>query len=209
VGVSVTRDNRWWIGGCGEDRETAMIADDDLLNFHFATKEIRAKLAVSLGKAQSMLRQRCASGEIRSQKQPHTTSPHHEFLQTEGPPERIEPSEWREHDIDVMTDEDGCQYVVDVDEADFRYWLDQQKAIPEQGKQGVPEQEQGKQPLIMKYLAELFPNRPVPDPAYYPRNRLRAELLKCDAGLKPLDMKTLGRAIKKHNLKFAADGKRS
>jgi hypothetical protein len=183
-----------------------MIADDDWLNFHFAAEEIRTKLAVSRGKAQLILRQLCASGEIRSQKQPHTTLPHHEFLRGEGPPEMIEPREWREHEIDAMTDDVGCKYAVDVSKSDFQHWLDTPKAA----KAKV-----GKQPLIMKYLAEMFPNERVPDPAYYPRDRLRAELLERDPSLTPLDMKTLKRAIKKHDLKFAADlkfpadGKRS
>jgi hypothetical protein len=103
-----------------------MIADDDWLNFHYAVMEIKAKLGVSIGKAQSILRQLCGSGEVRSQKQPYTTTVLDEF-QGGGPPQKIEPCEWREREIDLMTDDDGCRYIVDVRKGDFGYWLDQQK----------------------------------------------------------------------------------
>jgi len=85
-----------------------MIADDDWLNFHYAVMEIKAKLGVSIGKAQSILRQLCGSGEVRSQKQPYTTTVLDEF-QGGGPPQKIEPCEWREREIDLirtMTDVD-------------------------------------------------------------------------------------------------------
>lgn len=103
-----------------------MIADDDWLNFHYAVLEIKAKLGVSIGKAQSILRQLCGSGEVQSQKQPYTTTVLDEF-QGEGPPQKIEPCEWRDHEIDLMTDNDGCRYIVDVCKSDFGYWLYQQK----------------------------------------------------------------------------------
>jgi hypothetical protein len=43
----------------------------------------------------------------------------------------------------------------------------------------------------------MFPNGPVPDD--YVRKVLKAELLKIDAGLAPLDEDTLKTAIDKHN----------
>jgi len=107
--------------------------------------EIKAKLGVSLGKAQSTLRQLCASGEVRSQKEPYVIVDHE--AQGQAPPQRIEPSEWRQHEIDLMTDQDGCRYFVHVDKADFRYWLDHQ----EQDKPG-----RGKRPRIKALLAEIF-----------------------------------------------------
>jgi len=173
-----------------------MISDDDWRNFHFAAKDIKAKLGVSLGKAQAMLRQACASGEVRSQKQPCTTinvGTINEALQTEGPPERIEPSEWRNREIDLMIDANGCWHSVDVHRDDFGYWLNNQHQ---------PKSEQGKQPLVMQYLAEMFPRQRVPDPAHYQRKALLAELRRRNPILNSLDIKTLGRAINKYNLRF-------
>jgi hypothetical protein len=179
-----------------------MIDDDDWLNFHFAAKEIKAKLGVSLGKAQAMLRQLCASpGEVRCRKQPYilvNQGTVNEEPAGQGPPELIEPSEWREHEIDLMTDDLGCWYFVDVRESDFRYWLNQQKATLEQGKQ----------PLVIKHLTKRFSGQRVPDPAHCVRKDLLAELRKLDPILAQLDIKTLMRAINKYNSSLPADGKR-
>ena len=108
--------------------------DDDWLNFHFASRDIEGKLGVSAGEAQATLRQACASpGRVRSRKQPYIVVGHEAAYQ--GPTERIEPSEWRNREIDLMTDDDGCRYFVDVRETDFRYWLDnQQKTKPTKTK---------------------------------------------------------------------------
>src|SRR6266567_4734402 len=87
--------------------------EEDRLSSHFAVQEIERKLSVSRGKAQATLRKLCAGGEVRSWKQPHTNG------QEQGPSERIEPSEWRHREIDLMTDDDGCQYFVDVSVVDL------------------------------------------------------------------------------------------
>lgn len=173
------------------------------LPFYEAAKEIEHKLEVSAGKAQSILRQLCASGEARSQKEPYVIVGHEPEWQ--GPPERIEPSEWCHHEIDLMTDDNGCRYLVDVDEADFRYWLDHQRIDHQQ--KGKPQR--GKQLLVIKYLTEKFSGQTVPDPALCQRKGLLAELRQCDRNLASLDPKTLNSAIKKYNLSSTVDGKRS
>jgi hypothetical protein len=106
------------------------------LSFYEATREIEGKLGVSPGKAQSMLRQACASGEVRSQKEPYVIVGHEP--QGQAPSQRIEPSEWRERELDLTTDQTGCRYFVDVDEADFRYWLNQQKANNQPKRRATP-----------------------------------------------------------------------
>jgi hypothetical protein len=63
----------------------------------------------------------------------------------------------------------------------------------------------GKQPRILKLLEKMFSNGGVPDPADYPRHILRADLLKADPSLYPLNLSTLKTAIDKHN----SDPKRS
>ena len=53
-------------------------------------------------------------------------------------------------------------------------------------------------PRILEYLAGYFPEG-VPDPAYLPRKALRADLLKWDPDLDPLDEATLKKAIDSYN----------
>src|SRR5262245_45617697 len=164
------------------------MSDDDWLNFYVAAKDIEARLGVSLGRAKAMLRQACAS-EVRSQKQPCTTINRgtiNERLEYEGPPQPIKPSEWHDHEIDMMTDDDGCWYSVYVHKGDFGYWLDNQRQ---------PKSELGKQPLVIKYLTEKFQGQRVPDPTHYQRKALLAELRQRHPILKSLDHKTLLRAI--------------
>jgi hypothetical protein len=164
------------------------MTEKEWLAFFFAVQEIERSKSVSRGKAQSMLRQACASGEVQSQKQPYIIV-HHQ-MELQGPPEQIEPSEWRNREIDFMTDEHGCEYTVDVDEADFRYWLGQQKA--KLGKQPT------KRIKIKAFLAEKFHNQPVPDD--YVRKDLLNELRGCgDPLFKQLDDATLNTAIVEHN----------
>jgi len=56
----------------------------------------------------------------------------------------------------------------------------------------------GKQPRILKYLSEHFPDG-VPEPGLCPRNTLKSDLLKWDPDLEPLDEATLKRAIERYN----------
>jgi hypothetical protein len=164
-----------------------MTKRDDWLFFHRAVEDIVHECGVSVGKAQSMLRAACASGVIQSEKEPYTVVGGEAL--GEGPPTLIQPSEWREHEIDMMTDKDGCYYFVRIDEPDFRYWLKQQNH----------KQATGKQSRILSLLAQIFPNVPVPPKDVLPRKVLRADLLKLDPSLAPLDEATLKTAIDTHN----------
>ena len=56
----------------------------------------------------------------------------------------------------------------------------------------------GKQPRILKYLSEHFPNG-VPEPGLCPRRILKSDILEWDPYLDPLDEATLKKAIEKHN----------
>ena len=109
-------------------------------------------------------------------------------IQGEGPPVRIEPSEWRQREIDLMTDSDGCKYWVDVSKIDLEHWLNQQTRSTAGGKQS----------RLVRLLAEMFPAG-VPNRDDCPREPLRAELLKRNPSLKPLDLKTLKTAIETCN----------
>jgi hypothetical protein len=107
-------------------------SEEPWLSFYTAALETEQRLRLSRGAAQKKLREACASGDPRSQKQPYSMvncQP-----QDEGPWERIEPSEWRVHEIDLMTDEHGCNYFVDVSEDDFGRWLNEQPAPQDHGE---------------------------------------------------------------------------
>jgi hypothetical protein len=108
---------------------------EEWLDFYTAAQEIQQRLGMSRGGAQKTLRELCGTGEVRSQKQPYTMV--NREPQTEGPTERIQPSEWRGLEVDLMTDADGCKYLVEVSENDFRHWLDQE---------GSPERQSGPRP---------------------------------------------------------------
>jgi len=56
----------------------------------------------------------------------------------------------------------------------------------------------GKRPRIRQYLTEKYPSG-VPEPAHCPRQVLRADIVKWDSNLRPLDESTLKRAIDEYN----------
>ena len=130
---------------------------DDQQSFFFAVQEIKTALGISSGAAQMKLRELCKSGEVRSWKQPYSMrwrEPH-----GEGPSERIQPSEWRHHEIDLMTDSDGCKYFVDVSKTDLGDWLGRNKKAV--GKKAKPA---GKLPrdVARQAIDELYP-KGIPD----------------------------------------------
>jgi len=120
--------------------------------------------------AERTLRKLCASGVVRA------------IQVYEDGPKFIPRKEWTKGSFDA----DGV-YLSCNDLS--RWWLD---------LQNKPIQEAGKQPRIKAHLAEMFPNG-VPDPAHCPRKTLKADLLKRDPSLNPLDEATLKSAIDAHN----------
>lgn len=169
----------------------------DWLPFNEAVEGIARDLGVGLGKAQSTLRQLCASGEVQSLKYHGEFTEDNEVVVSPGHlPERIKPTEWQEQELDLTVDDDVC---IEIFEADLRHWLAQTGLKSEPKKVSG-----GKQPRIQALLAELFPNG-VPDPAHCPRKALKADLLKRDPSLNPLDEATLKSAIEAYN----SDPKRS
>jgi hypothetical protein len=87
------------------------------LNFYYAVQEVRERLKVSDGEARRLLRE-CRS--VKTQRQPYDPQTGQDL----EPPERLTSKHWRDDDMDLARDEDGTPYFVDVDEADFRFWLD-------------------------------------------------------------------------------------
>jgi hypothetical protein len=147
--------------------------DEEWVHFHWAANKIGDKLAIAPGAAQARLRRLCESGEIRSL-----------MSWDEEEPETISPTQWREEDVDLT-----WRLTVAVSRNDLDRWLDQQPVQPTAG---------GKQSRIYRLLSDMFPTG-VPHRADRPREQLKAELLKRDPSLAPLDLKTLKTAIDTYN----------
>jgi hypothetical protein len=130
---------------------------------------------MSLREAERALRKLCASGVVRAV----------EF--SEDGPKFVAPKDWTGDDFDPEP-----VYLSTVDLS--RYWCDLQNRPPPKPT--------GKQPRIKAHLAELFPNG-VPDPAHCPRKALKADLLRRDPSLSPLDEATLKSAIEAYNSSHA------
>jgi hypothetical protein len=78
----------------------------------------------------------------------------------------------------------------DVLDTSLLEWLKAKQNPPARG---------GKQPLILRHLAMMFHDKRVPDPSDCSRKALRADLIKRDRRLDPLDFATLKTAIDKYN----------
>ena len=125
---------------------------------------------MSYHEAERALKKLCASGVIRT------------FRAHEDGIEFIPAKEWT-----TDFDTDGV----------YLNWEDLQRH--QVGLQRKPPPEPtGKQPRIRTLLAEMFP-KGVPDPAHCPRKTLKADLLRRDPSLNPLDEATLKSAIDAHN----------
>ncbi len=72
---------------------------------------------------------------------------------------------------------------------DFEDWLEKK----------LSRKPRGKQARIRAQLIKMYPAARVPDPDQCPRDALRADLLKRDKTLDPLDPATLKKAIDEHN----------
>jgi hypothetical protein len=126
------------------------VVPEEWLNFHLAAEEIAQRCDVSVGVAQRMLREACAQGDIRSQREPYSRKG--QEIEGEGPPELIKPSEWLRDQVDLTTDADGCEYFVDVNEDDFRYWLDRQTTNTTDNKSTRPRRDH-----VSRIITELWP----------------------------------------------------
>ena len=146
----------------------------DWIEFNEVLHEEGCGLFTSRREAERMLRKLCASGVIQ------TVRFHQDGAKIV--PEFIQPKEWKRPDFDTT--------LVYLSPRDLsRQWLElQNKPVPEAGKQ----------PRIRALLAEMFSGG-VPAPAHCPRYTLRADLLKRDPSLDPLDEATLKSAIDAHN----------
>jgi hypothetical protein len=125
---------------------------DDQLAFFFGAQQIERSLGMSPGASQAKLRELCRSGEVRSWREPYSMLGGEP--QGEGPSKRIEPSEWRQREIDLMTNSDGCKYFVDVSTTDLLAWL--------KGKQdrkaSTPSHKRDKRNLAEQAINHLWSN---------------------------------------------------
>jgi hypothetical protein len=125
---------------------------------------------ISQEEADRILRKLCANGVIQS------------IRFHEDGIEFIPSAEWKRPDFDtdlvLLNSNDLERHTMEL----------QKRRLPEAGKQ----------PRIKALLSEMFP-KGVPDPAHCPRKTLKADLLKRDPGLNPLDEATLKSAIDAYN----------
>jgi hypothetical protein len=181
---------------------------EEWVHFEDAADAYANFVEVSSGVAQRLLREQCASGNIRSIRHSGEDNPADVVL--------LKPSEWIENPyldfqadyvithwhVPSLDDEDPHPWpstYIDVSEDDVVYWIILAKpklSLP-------PSTRQGKVPRIKARLAKLYPNG-VPDPAFANRKELQGQLVKDDPSLTPLDHKTLKAAIDEYN----ADRKR-
>jgi hypothetical protein len=178
------------------------------ITFHTAAYAIERRLGVPGGVAMRMLREACASGDIRSEQH----DPRHE---DEPRTETIKPNEWAKDQIDIEWERQRNEaqgpsvfrpvvepVMVLVDGEDFRHWLNKLAPLEAQPTVG------GKQSRIIRLLTEMYPTG-VPDRSDCPRQPLKAELLRRDPSLNPLNLKTLQRAIDSYNRQLGNAGKHS
>lgn len=163
---------------------------EEWIDFYKASETLCERLSLSRGEAERTLRGLCAGGTVRTLRAVYEV----DGSAPVEPLEIIKPSEWLHDEVDLSADDQTT--AIEVCEDDLNHWLAKQQ--PERPKAV------GKQPRIIRLLAQMWPNG-VPDPADCPRKALKADLLKRDPGLKPLDEHTLKSAIEAYN----ADLKRS
>jgi hypothetical protein len=131
--------------------------DDDRLNFYFAALEIARRSGLSPGAAQAELRRHCASGEVRSWKQPYSIVAGEP--QDQGPPERIKPSEWKNLEIDLATDADGYNCFVDVSKIDLEQQIGKGQEPTQRDDEIIRQLRKGRQPgknITWKAFCEII-----------------------------------------------------
>jgi hypothetical protein len=191
---------------------------DKWLALDEAVELIMTTRGVPVGAAQATLIGACGSGEVRSRE----LNPEHGgdswYFQ-------IPAAHWKAPDahIDLTTDEvllagqtygrrivyedggrddEGREVLrasmgkVEISESDLRHWLKPRTKL--KTISGTKSKAVGKRPRIKEYLKLHFP-KGVPDPALCPRQALRADILKWDSKLDPLDEATLKTAIDEFN----------
>ena|SRR5215470_17337834 len=95
---------------------------NEWIPFYVSDERVAKHLDLSRGAAQAKLREACASGVVRSWKKPYAFNGEG-LVEEQGEWELIAPSEWKANEIDLMTDADGCQFFVSVNEVDLILWL--------------------------------------------------------------------------------------
>ena len=93
--------------------------DEDRIDFYFAAQEIERRFGLSPGEAQVKLREFCASGVVRSWKQPYLIEGCYVTRLPEEERERVLPSEWKIREVDLAPEVDGYGIFVDVSKVDL------------------------------------------------------------------------------------------
>jgi hypothetical protein len=162
-----------------------------------AVKAVRDACGVNDGAACTSLIKACTS-DVRSRKRPWRADeePPKPIYDTWGIP--ISTLVWHgasidlEHEWLITADDKIVRADIEINADDLLYRLKCQSLVSKKPRTV------GKRPRIVALLSQMFQGR-VPDPAHYPRKTLRADILKRDPELFPLDDQTLKDSIKEYN----------
>ena len=160
-----------------------------------AVRVVRDARGVSDGAAFTLLCQ-ARESDVRSRKRPWPEPDEEPIYDPWRPP--ISKLDWYGASIDlehgwlILASGEIVWGEIEINADDLRHWLKSQRAAPNK------QRALGKRPRVIKQLAEMYPGG-VPDPGDCPRKDLRAELLKRDPSLKPLDEETLKSSIEEFN----------
>jgi hypothetical protein len=165
-----------------DDRPAAyghfLLADTEWRNFHFAAQDITAKLGVSRGISHRMLRELCASGDVRAILVSYRNG------MDPRPIRLIKPSEWRTteldmEDCDLYEEDDEVneeeENGVEVSQDDLEYWLAQQ--APETAPQPMDRRDEA---IALRLRKGEAPPTTMPWKKCY-------DLIRHDIGAKPTD----------------------
>jgi len=170
--------------------------DSSWLGLVDAVKAVRDARGVNDGAGCTSLIKACTS-DVRSRKRPWQADeePPNPIYDTWGLP--ISTLVWHGASIDlehgwlITADDNIVRADIEINADDLRYWLKCQSLAKKP-------RTVGKRPRIVALLGQMFPDR-VPDPAHFPRKTLRADILKLDPELSPLDDQTLKDSIEEYN----------
>src|SRR5262249_11329652 len=137
----------------------------------------------------------CSSG-VRPRKRPWPDDEPNPIYDNWGLP--MSTSVWHAASIDlehgwlITEDDKVVRADIEINADDLRHWLKHHSAVARKSRAL-------KRPRVITLLGQMFPDGRVPEPAYCPRKALRADLLKLDPALSPLDDQTLKDSIEEYN----------
>jgi hypothetical protein len=170
--------------------------DPSWLDLIHAVRALRDACRISDGEACAALIKACSSG-VRSRKRPWPDDEPNPIYDNWALP--MSTSVWHGASIDlehawlITADDSIVRASIEINADDLHYWIKHHATVSKESRAF------GKRPRVITLLTEMFRDGRVPDPAHCPRKTLRADLLKQDPSLSPLDDQTLKNSIEEYN----------